>query len=112
MTALALPRRSGRFAALALLIIAISGCTTPETRLRTGLIEAGLSAPMAGCMAKAMTDRLSTGQLRKLGALHRASKVDLRDMSYAELTQQVRALGDPEIIAVTTSAAVRCTLAI
>ncbi len=113
MIALVPLRHGARAAALTLpVLLILTGCTTPETRLRTGLMDAGLSAPMAGCMAKSMTDRLSTNQLRKLRSLHKASKVDLRDMTYEELTHQVRALGDPEIIAVTTSAAVRCALAI
>jgi len=113
MTTLAFQGSGARFAAFALpVLLLLAGCATPESRLRAGLMDAGLSPPMAGCMANAMTDRLSNGQLRKLQSLYKASNVDLRDMTYAELSHQVRALGDPEIIAVTTSAAMRCALAI
>ena len=45
------------FALLALILL--SGCATPETRLKQALVEAGLSEPMAGCMAGRMVDRLS-----------------------------------------------------
>jgi hypothetical protein len=109
MTFFALRRRGAHFAALALIVL-LSGCATPETRLRTGLMDAGLSASMAGCMAKSMTDRLSTNQLRKLRSLHKAGKMDLRNTSYDQLVHQIRALGDPEILTVTSSAAIRCAL--
>lgn len=44
---------------LALLALALAGCATPETRLRTGLNNAGLSKAMSACMAERMVDRLS-----------------------------------------------------
>lgn len=113
MTATALPRRALRLAALALpALLLLSGCATPEARLRTGLMDAGLSAPMAGCMAKTMADRLSTNQLMKLRSLSKAGKMDLRDTTYEELVHRVRALRDPEILSVTTRAAVSCALTI
>ena len=113
MTIIAFPRRALRLTALTLpALLLISGCATPEARLRTGLMDAGLSAPMAGCMAKSMTDRLSTNQLMKLQSLSKAGKMDLRDTTYDELMHRVRALRDPEILSVTTRAAVRCALTI
>ena len=39
--------------------LALAGCATPETRIRTALTEAGLSKPVASCMADRMVDRLS-----------------------------------------------------
>ena len=42
----------------------LGGCATPETRLRTGLNNAGLSKAMSACMAERMVDRLSLLQLR------------------------------------------------
>lgn len=109
MTILSLSR--AHMAALALpALFLVAGCMSPEARLRAGLIDAGLSAPMAGCMAKSMVQRLSNNQLMKLRSLHKASQVNLRDMSYQQLAQQVRTLGDPEIVAVTTTAAVGCAL--
>ena len=50
-------------------LLVLSACATPETRLRSGLQNAGLSKTMATCMAGRMVDRLSLVQLRRLSAL-------------------------------------------
>jgi hypothetical protein len=42
--------------------LALGACATPETRIRTALTDAGLSKPIAGCMADRMVDRLSLFQ--------------------------------------------------
>ena len=41
----------------------LAACAVPEARLRAGLINAGLSRPMAACMAERMVDRLSAAGL-------------------------------------------------
>ena len=48
-----------RAALVALIALALSACATPETRVRTALMDAGLSQPIAACMADRMVDRLS-----------------------------------------------------
>ncbi|MDO7834283.1 hypothetical protein Q4610_04420 [Sphingobium sp. HBC34] len=95
------------FAAFALLL---PSCTSlsPESRLRAGLVEAGLAPEMAGCMAPRMTGRLSIMQLRKLQSLASLRKSHSPDMTVDRLLHKVRALGDPEILAVTSAAALRC----
>jgi len=104
-------RRPLQIAALALpVLLFMSGCASPESRLRTGLMNAGLSASMAQCMAGTMVDRLSTNQLMKLNSLSKAGRIDLRNTTYEGLLYRIRALGDPEILSVTTRAAVACAL--
>ncbi len=90
----------------------LAGCASPETRLRTGLIDAGLSESMAGCMAHPMAGQLSVNQLLKLRSLSKVGRLDPRKTSYDQLVHQIRALGDPEILTVTTKAAIGCTLGI
>ena len=82
----------------------LAGCASPETRLRTGLVDAGLPDPLAACMAERMVDRLSITQLRRIGDLPRARRSGDLD----EFLHRVRALGDSEILAVTGTAAARC----
>ena len=53
-----------------------------------------------------MTDRLSIGQLRKLAGLPKAS----RSHSLDQLLHRLRALGDPEILDVTSKAAIDCEI--
>ena len=92
----------------AALLIALAGCATPETRLRTGLVDAGLSQRVAGCMADRMVDRLSLLQLRRIGSLASLKDKNAADLSLNQLLFKVRALKDTEILAVTTSSAAVC----
>ena len=84
----------------------LAGCASPETRLRRALVDAGLSEPMASCMAGRMTDRLSLRQLYRMRDLKQAGRAGSLD----EFQHRVRSLRDPEILAVTTSAAAVCAL--
>ena len=78
----------------------------PEARLRAGLIEAGLSEPLAACMADRMVDRLSLLQLRRLADLKLAGRAQSTD----EFLRRVRSLRDPEIWTVTSSSAAICAV--
>jgi uncharacterized lipoprotein YajG len=93
--------------ALALLL---AGCATPETRLRNGLQNAGLSKAMSACMAERMVDRLSLLQLRRLAALGSLKDKQVTDLTLDQFFRKVRALKDPEILAVSTSSAALCAL--
>lgn len=90
------------------LMLALAGCATPETRLRTGLVDAGLSQRVAGCMAERMVDRLSLLQLRRIGSLATLKDKNASDLSLNQFLFKVRALKDSEILAVTTSSAAVC----
>ncbi len=90
----------------------LSGCGGAEAKLRNGLIAAGLSERFATCIAKPMADKLSIGQLRKLESLARTAGLDPRRTTYEQLLRHIRALGDPEILQVTASAALGCALEI
>ena len=79
----------------------------PEARLRAGLVEAGLSEPLAACMAGRMVDRLSLMQLRRIADLRLAG----RARSLDEFLRRVRSLRDPEIWTVTSSSAAICAVA-
>lgn len=76
----------------------------PEDRLRAGLVNAGLPRPLAACMAERMVDRLSLAQLMRIADLPRAREAESVD----RFLRRVRALGDPEIVAVATSSAALC----
>lgn len=95
---------------LAALALTLSACATPETRLRTGLNNAGLSKAMSACMAERMVDRLSLLQLRWLSALGSLKDREITDLTLDQFLRKVRALKDPEILGVTTSSAAVCAL--
>ena len=91
-------------------MLVLAGCATPETRLRNGLNNAGLSEAMSACMAERMVDRLSLVQLRRLSALGSLKDKRIADMSLDQFLHKVRALKDAEILAVSTSSAAICAL--
>ncbi|AMO73011.1 hypothetical protein [Sphingorhabdus sp. M41] len=91
-------------------LLALAACATPETRVRNGLISAGLSAPISACMADRMVDRLSLGQLSKLNGLGKLRKHKAGDVTINEFVKQTRALQDPEIVGVVTSSGVVCAV--
>lgn len=96
---------------LALPLIALAACaTTPEAKVRNSLIKAGLSEPMAACMAERMVDRLSLTQLRRLSSISSIQKKNLGRMTIDELIYRTRALQDPEILSVVTSSGLRCAI--
>ncbi len=96
--------------ALVLAVMGVSACTTPETRVRNGLISIGLSEPVSACMADRMVDRLSFQQLDKLNRLGKLRKREPADFSMNEFVEQTKALQDPEIVGVVSSSGLICAV--
>ncbi len=90
--------------------LALAGCATPETRIRTALTEAGLSKPVASCMADRMVDRLSPMQLNKLNGLKKLQSKKASQITIEEFVKRTRALQDPEILGVVSSSGVICAI--
>jgi|GEM_PF-1007641 len=107
-----LPRRAAALSALPVLpvLALLAACASPEAQLRTGLVNAGLSEPVARCMAHPMVEQLSMNQLLKLRSLGKLPQTDLRRTSYDQFMHRLRALEDPVILRVTAGAALGCAL--
>ena len=88
----------------------LASCATPETRVRRGLMSAGLSEPISACMAERMVDRLSLGQLNKLNGLGKLRKRDPGDVSFNEFVKHTKSLRDPEVVGVVTSSGLICAV--
>lgn len=99
-----------RIAFVAVTALALSACATPETRVRTALIDAGLSKPIATCMADRMVDRLSLIQLNKLSGLKKLRDQNMRKVTVDEFLKRTRSLQDPEILGVVTSSGLICAV--
>lgn len=95
---------------LALSLAALAACAAPQNKVEIGLINAGVSPRMAGCMADRMIDRLSLAQLKRLQSLAKVSRADPHNISVDQLLHNVRTLEDPEIVGVTSKAALVCAL--
>jgi hypothetical protein len=100
-----MPQRSLLVAALAL-SATLSACAGPETRVRRALVDAGIRDDVAACMAERMADRLSLGQLQRLGRIGKADEAE----SLKDFRKRVSALEDPEIVTVVGSSAAICWL--
>jgi hypothetical protein len=100
-----------RFALIVAPLLALSACATPETRVRTALIDAGLPRPVASCMAQRMVDRLSLGQLQKLSRLSGIAKTQIGQLTVRDFLRRAAALNDPEILTVVTTAGLGCAIA-
>ncbi|MFN3458674.1 MAG: hypothetical protein ACK4Z8_13950 [Novosphingobium sp.] len=62
-------RGAGTALAIALALAACAPSKLAYGKVRSALVDAGLSDSNASCMATRMTDRLSIGQLKRLQAL-------------------------------------------
>jgi type IV pilus biogenesis protein CpaD/CtpE len=91
-------------------VLALSACATPETRIRTALVNAGLPKPIASCMADRMVDRLSLIQLNKLSGLKKLRNQDVGKLSVDQFLKRTRSLQDPEILGVVTSSGLICAV--
>lgn len=73
-----------------------------EYKVRSGLIEAGVSERTARCMAKRMVKRLTITQLRKL------ERAQGTKNSLGGYMSAVRKIGDGEVVAVTVTSSLLC----
>lgn len=99
-----------RLLGIAASLAIVTACATPETRVRNSLLNAGLSRPIAECMAGRMVDRLSLGQLQKLSGLGKLHDSDPSDISFNEFARRTKGLRDPEILGVVTTSGAICAL--
>ncbi len=93
--------------ALALPLLA-TGCVTQEMkqdRVRSALVDAGLSPPIARCMAHHLVDQLSDQQLRKLQVLQGLQRPGRSVGDYIAAVQRVN---DPQVLRVALSSAALC----
>jgi ABC-type uncharacterized transport system auxiliary subunit len=92
-------------------LLALAGCAiTPEQRVNAALQQAGVPPRVASCMAERMASKLSIAQLKQLKALAR-DRAPGEKMSVKHILKRVEAIGDPEIVSVTSRAAIGCAIA-
>ena len=110
MTGPSHPACVGR-APIVFLCFALAACAEPfEGEVAARLAEAGLSRPMADCMAGRWVDRLSVLQLRKISSLADDLKRDGGTLTPVGFVSRIRELDDPEIVEVVTRSSLACEL--
>ena len=99
------------FLFLPVLMLALSGCAvTPEQRVNAALRDAGVPPRVASCMAERMAAKLSIAQLKELKAIAKSGEPGEK-MNAKHILKRVAAIGDPEVVAVTSRAAIGCYIA-
>ena len=83
----------------------LGGCVQEikASRVKSALMDGGLSEQLSGCMANRMASKLTIGQLKKLQRLSRAPR-----RSIPEFADALRRNGDVDAIEVTISSAALC----
>ena len=98
---------------LGLAALSLSACasTNSESQIRRGLVDAGVSPPVATCMADRLSAQLSPGQLRRLAEVAQAHREELGRMSVDQLLRRSTTLLDPQVSSVVTRAGIGCAIA-
>jgi hypothetical protein len=93
------------------LVAVLSGCTTTkQARVRSALLDAGLSQPMADCMAEPLGRDLSVEQLRSLQRVAKLANTAPTKMSQQQVMTLLKRDLDPETVGVVVRAGVGCFL--
>ena len=89
--------------------IALSGCNAVvENRVETALVEAGVPAGMAECMAPMWADRLSVEQIRGIQRFANNVREEGGQLTVGRLIDHARGWNDPEAMLVVTTSTTRC----
>jgi hypothetical protein len=89
----------------------LAGCAvTPEQRVNAALRDAGVPPRVASCMAERMVAKLSIEQLKELKSLAKAEQPGEK-VSAKHILKRVAAIGDPQVVEVTSRAAIGCYIA-
>ena len=92
-------------------LLALAACAQPfQGRVASRLADAGLSRSMADCMAERWVDRLSLVQLQKISnvADDLSKERAQGNLTVGRFIGRVRAVDDPEVLAVVSSSAAAC----
>jgi hypothetical protein len=97
---------------IVMLVLLLAACATPENRIESRLVEAGLGERSASCIADELTDRLSIGQLRRLSDFVKSVSGENRveRLTLGQLANRLGGIGDPAIVSAVTRAGLGCAI--
>jgi hypothetical protein len=94
---------------LPMLLLALAGCaTTKQAQVRSALLDAGLSEPMANCMAEPLGTELSVGQLKSLQRVAKLANTSPTKMTQKQVLDLLKRDLDPETVGVVVRAGIGC----
>lgn len=100
-----------RSAAAVAILLALGACASPASRISTALVRYGLDEQRADCVGSSLQQRLSLGQLQRLGAAARAYREGDSDptrLTPSDLLRVAGELRDPEIPLAVGQAGLAC----
>ena len=97
--------------AIAAALLALSACaTTKQAQVRSALMDAGLSEPMASCMAEPMGKDLSVNQLKSLQRVAKLVNNSPANLTQKQIMDLLKRDLDPETVGVVVRAGLGCFL--
>lgn len=91
-------------------VLVLGACSTPESRVRSSLINIGLPEASATCMADNVASRLSTQQIQTLSRMSGMSERRIGDMAIGEFTRMLARSDNAEMVAIFARAGVGCAV--
>jgi hypothetical protein len=91
-------------------VLALGACSTPESRVRSSLINIGLPETTATCMADNVASKLSSQQIRTLSRMSGMSERKIGDMNIGEFTRLLARSDNAEMVAIFARAGVGCVV--
>ena len=100
-----------RFLVAGLGFLVLSACAaTPEGRIKSSLINIGLSHHTASCMASNVASKLTVRQIETLSRLSGLNKRKIGEMTIGEFTHLLTRSGNAEMVAIFARAGVGCAI--
>lgn len=94
---------------LPVLLLALAGCaTTKQAQVRSALLDAGLSEPMASCMAEPLGSDLSVSQLKSLQRVAKLANTSPTRMTQKQILDLLKRDLDPQTVGVVVRAGIGC----
>jgi hypothetical protein len=91
--------------------LSLSACkAVVQNKVETALVDAGVPAGMAGCMAPIWANKLSVEQIRGIQNFATNVRVERGRLTVGRLLEYVRKWNDPQALTVVTTSAARCAL--
>lgn len=91
-------------------LAALAACTTPAQKITARLVDYGVPPSQARCMGDRLQQRLSFGQLQRLGSLSELDRSRLGRMSINDITRALNRPGDEVIVAEVVRAGIGCVI--
>ena len=91
-------------------MVMVAGCATPSQRVSSKLITYGVPEIQAVCMGDRLQQRLTVSQLRRVGAIGKASRNDIGRVTVAQVAAALNRPGDEALVAEVMRAGLGCML--